>query len=322
MTFAAPALLSGLALLPLGAASYGISLRARRRYAVRFTNLDLLENVVTGSPRWRRHLPPLLFLLALAALVLAVAQPKIYVHKAKEQATVMLATDQSGSMQATDVRPSRLEAAKSAAKGFVNRLPRQFQLGLVAFNSASQLLVPPTGDRRLVNDTIDTLQAEGGTAIGTAVETSLTGLRPVLDERHGGRKGPPAIVVLLSDGYSTTGPDPIKVANQARKLKVPVNTVALGTEAATVTLADPFGTSRTVRVPPDRATLARIAKITGGKFFDAGDASKLSDVYKSLGTSIGFRREKRDVTAAFAGAGLGLMLLGGAFSLIWFGRLP
>jgi Ca-activated chloride channel family protein len=321
VTFAAPALLSGLALVPLAAASYALAQRARRRYAVRFTNLDLLENVVTGSPSWRRHLPPLLFLLALAALVLAVAQPKIYVHKPKEQATVMLATDQSGSMQATDVKPSRLEAARSAAKGFVGRLPRQFQLGLVAFNSASQLLVPPTSDRKLVNDTIDTLQPEGGTAIGTAIETSLSGLRPVLSERQG-RKGPPAIVVLLSDGYSTTGPDPLKVARQARKLKVPVNTVALGTEAATVTLSDPFGASRTVRVPPDRATLSRIAKITGGKFFDAGDATKLSNVYKSLGSSIGFRREKRDVTAAFAGAGLGLMLLGSAMSLFWFGRLP
>jgi Ca-activated chloride channel homolog len=321
MTFDAPAYLAGLALLPLAMVSYALAQRARRRYAVRFTNLDLLENVVTGSPQWRRHVSPLLFLLAIAALVFAVAQPKAWVHKPKQQSTVMMALDQSGSMQATDVKPTRLDAAKSAAKGFVNRLPQQFQLGLVTFNSASQLLVQPTGDRKLVNDTLDTLQAEGGTAIGTALETSLTGLRPVLKQNRG-RKGPPAVIALLSDGYSTTGPDPIRVANTAKKLKVPVNTVALGTQAATVTLSDPYGGQRTVSVPPDRKTLARIAKITGGKFYDAGDAQKLSDVYKSLGTSIGFKREKRDIAPVFAAAGLGLMLLGGAFSLLWFGRLP
>jgi Ca-activated chloride channel homolog len=325
MTFTAPALLFALALVPLAAASYALAQRSRRRYAVRFTNLDLLENVVTGSPRWRRHLPPLFFLLALTALALSIAQPHVYVHKPREQATVVLATDSSGSMQATDVRPNRLEAARAAAKRFISGLPTRFQLGLVSFNQTSQLLVPPTGNRKLVGAALDGLEAKGGTAIGTAIETSLSALRPLLAKKRGGKDNPraaPAVVVLLSDGYSTTGLDPTRMANEAHKAHVPINTVALGTDAATVTLTDRLGFSQTVRVPPDRATLRRIANITGGQFFDASDEKKLSKVYKSLGSSIGFRRVKRDVTAAFAGAGLGLMMLGGALSVLWFGRLP
>jgi Ca-activated chloride channel homolog len=329
MTFAAPGLLFGLALIPLAAASYALAQRARRRYAVRFTNLDLLENVVTGRPGWRRQLPPLLFLLALAALVLALAQPQVYDRKPREQATVMLTTDSSGSMQASDVRPTRLAAARAAAKRFVVGLPRPFRLGVVSFNNIPKLLVPPTSDRTVVNSTLDGLQAKGGTAIGSAIETSLTGLRPLLKTPKPGqgatkraRKAPPAVVVLLSDGYSTTGPDPLEVAQQAKKLHVPINTVALGTEEATVTLTDRLGVSQTVRVPPDRETLRRIAQITGGEYFDAPDAKKLGNVYKSLGSSIGYVKVKRDVTQGFAGAGLGLMLLGGVLSLFWFGRLP
>jgi Ca-activated chloride channel family protein len=326
MSFAAPGALLGLAIVPLAAASYVLAQRARRRYAVQFTNLDLLANVVTGTPRWRRHVPPLFFLLALAALVLAVAQPQVNDRKPRQQATVMLTIDRSGSMQATDVQPSRLKAAQASAKRFVNRLPRQFRIGLIAFNNIPQVLVPPTTDRSLLNGTIDGLQPKGGTAIGSGIDTALNALRPILKQPRAaapsGRKGPPAVVVLQSDGYSTTGPDPLASAQQAKKLGVPINTVALGTDAATVTLTDRLGITQTVRVPPDRPTLQRIAKTTGGQFFDAQDQERLGNVYKSLGSSIGYVKVKRDVTQAFAGAGLGLMILGGVFSLFWFGRLP
>jgi Ca-activated chloride channel homolog len=330
MSFEWPLALLGLIAVPLTVGLYTLAQRRRRAYAVRFTNLELLGSVVTASPGWRRHLPPILFLLALAALTAAIARPHVNVDVAKEEATVMLTTDSSGSMQATDVTPNRLDAARSAAKGFTNRLPEKFRLGLVTFSNVAQLLVPPTEDRQPVRNALDSLQAEGGTAIGTALETSLSALQPVIEKnqraiRRQGlnrRRAPPAVIVLLSDGYSTTGPEPLEVARRARELRVPINTVALGTSAATVTLSDRLGTTRNVRVPPDRRTLRRVAQVTGGQYFGAADQGKLNDVYKRLGSRIGFREEKREVTAAFAGGGLALMLAGGLLSMMWFGRLP
>jgi Ca-activated chloride channel homolog len=331
MTFADPVYLLGLALVPLAGISYSLAQRARRRYAVRFTNLDLLENVVTGRPQWRRFVPPLFFLLALATLVLAIARPQVYENKPKEQATVILATDRSGSMQATDVRPSRLEAARVAAKRFVNGLPSKFKLGVVAFNNIPQLLVPPTSDRTLVNNTLDGLEPKGGTAIGSAIDASLSALRASLKQQVKEQaKIPgttkltriPAVIVLLSDGASTTGTDPIKAAQAAKAAHIPINTVALGTSNATVTVTDQFGNSRSVAVPPDPETLAEVAKVTGGKSFNPTDEKKLGDVYKTLGSSIGYIRVKRDITPVFAGGALGLMVLGGVLSLFWFGRLP
>ena len=333
MSFEWPLALLGLLALPLMGMLYMMAQRRRRAYAVRFTNLELLGSVVTSSPGWRRHLPPLLFLLALAALTIAVARPHVDVDVAKEEATVMLTTDSSGSMQATDVSPNRLDAARNAAKGFTNRLPEKFRLGLVSFSNVAQLLVPPTSDREPVRAGLDSLQAEGGTAIGTALETALTGLQPVIeqhrrrleaDRREGRntRRPPPAVIVLLSDGFSTTGPEPLDVARRARELRVPVNTVALGTTDATVTLSDRLGTTRNVRVPPDRRTLRRIAETTRGQYFGAADQEQLQKIYDRLGSRIGFRQEEREVTAAFAAGGLGLMLAGGLLSMMWFGRLP
>ncbi len=330
MSFELPLALLGLALVPMMLALYIVAQRRRRAYAVRFTNLDLLGSVVTASPQWRRHLPPLLFLLALAALVIAIARPHVNVDVAKEEATVMLTTDSSGSMQATDVSPNRLDAARNSAKGFVSGLPDKFRLGLVSFSNVAQLLVPPTNDREPINTALDSLQAEGGTAIGTAMETALSGLQPVIEQNQrrrqqegsNRRRPPPAVIVLLSDGYSTTGPEPLEIARRARELRVPVNTVALGTSAATVTLSDRLGTTRNVRVPPDRRTLRRIAQVTGGQYFGAVNDEKLQEVYKRLGSRIGFRQEKREITAAFAGGALGFMLAGGLLSMLWFGRLP
>ena len=335
MSFELPIALLGLLLLPLVVLLYLVAQRRRRAYAVRFTNLDLLGSVITRSPGLRRHLPPLLFLLALAALTLAVARPHANVDVAREEATVMLVTDSSGSMQASDVTPNRLAAAQNAAKSFADRLPDKFRLGFVSFTNVASLLVPPTSDREPVKQALDAMQSEGGTAIGSGLEAALTGLQPVIQReraearaeaqregRRARRRSPPAVVVLLSDGYSTTGPNPLTVARRARDLGVPVNTVALGTSAATVTLSDRLGSTRTVRVPPDRETLRRIARTTRGQYFDAADSQKLESIYERLGSRIGFREEKREYTAAFAAGGLGLMLAGGLFSMMWFGRLP
>jgi Ca-activated chloride channel homolog len=329
VSFQYPAALLTLAFIPLTGLIYLAAQRRRRRYAVRFTNMDLLADVVTETPSWRRHIPPALYLLALAALALAIARPHELVNVAKREATVILVTDSSGSMQATDVKPSRLAAARSAAKAFADDTPGKVKLGFISFNSASQLLVPPTSDKNRVKGAVDTLKAGGGTAIGSAIETSLAALQPVLKDSNkkassakGKQKAPPAVVVLLSDGYSTTGPPPLRAAQHAKQLNVPVYTVALGTESAVVQVADPVGGYRTVEVPPDRKTLKQIADTTGGKFFATADSKKLSAIYKSLGSRIGFRKERRELTAAFAAGGLALMMLGGAFSLFWFGRLP
>jgi Ca-activated chloride channel homolog len=241
MSFEYPVALLALAFVPLTGLIYLAAQRRRRRFAVRFTNMELLAGVVSETPSWRRHIPPLLYLLALAALALAIARPHELVNVAKRQATVVLVSDSSGSMQATDVKPTRLVAARNAAKAFVDSTPKKVDLGFITFNSASQLLVPPTSDRDRVRGAIDTVRAGGGTAIGSGLETSLAALRPVLDDTrkknagaNGKRRAPPAVVVLLSDGYSATGPPPLRAARHAKELDVPVYTVALGTESAVV----------------------------------------------------------------------------------------
>ena len=180
MSFQYPAALLLLAFVPLTALIYMAAQRRRRRFAVRFTNMDLLAGVVSDTPSWRRHIPPLLFLLAIAALALAIARPHETVNVAKRKATVMLVTDTSGSMQATDVKPTRLVAARDAAKAFVDQTPKKIDVGFITFNSASQLLVPPTPDHDKVKSGLDTLRPGGGTAIGSAIETSLGALAPLL----------------------------------------------------------------------------------------------------------------------------------------------
>ena len=330
MSFDYPVALLALAFVPLSGLIYLSAQRRRRRFAVRFTNMELLADVVTQTPSWRRHIPPALYLLALAALALAIARPHELVNVAKREATVVLATDSSGSMQATDVKPTRLGAAKNAAKAFADDTPGKVKLGFISFNSTSQLLAPPTSDKGRVKAAIDTLRPGGGTAIGSAIQTSLAALKPALDANakkngpgaKGKSKAPPAVVVLLSDGKNTTGLPPGRAARLAMDQNVPIYTVALGTQSAVVQVADPVGGFRTVQVPPDRRALRQIADTTGGKFFATADADKLGAIYKSLGSRIGFRKERRELTAAFAAGGLALMMLGGAFSLFWFGRLP
>jgi Ca-activated chloride channel family protein len=367
MSFQWPAVLLGLAIVPLALAAYLGAQRRRKRFAVRFTNLDLLANVVAESPRWRRHLPPLLTLLALAALVVALARPNTSVAVPKQRATVVLVTDTSGSMQALDVKPDRLSAAREAAKTFSERLPKEFRLGLVGFSSQSQLLVPPTTDRGLVKQALDGLVAGGGTSMGNALQNALSAVRNVSAQTAKGatgatgaqgatgsggatggggttggpgatgprgstaqqgrngttsRRDPPAVVVLLSDGKNTGGADPVEVAGLARRLGVPVNTVALGTDQGTVEVQGPDGFVQTIPVPPDRDALRKIAKTSRGRFFAAPNAGKLQSIYESLGSRIGYTHERRELTVAFAGAGLGLLMIGGTLSLLWFGRLP
>lgn len=322
MSFAAPIWLVGLALAPVALGLYRAYGRRRQQYAVRFTNLDLLASVAPRTPGWRRHLPPLLYGLALLALVVALARPQITRAVPRERTTVMLVTDTSGSMQATDVEPTRLQAARSAASEFLDRVPDRVEVGLVAFSQVPATLVRPTTDRDAVREALGGLNASGGTATGDALDTAL---RAVVPQRTApGTRGsrPPGAVVLLSDGKATVGRSPQGVARRARGLHVPVYTVALGTPDGVIDLVDPGGFSRQLPVPPDPQALREVARLSGGRYFAAPDADDLQAVYRDLGSRVGTVRERREITSAWAGGALALVLAGGVLSLLWFGRFP
>lgn len=326
MSFVWPIALLALLLIPLGVAGYVLAQRQRRRYAIRFTNLDLLGSVVSESPAWRRHVPVALFLLALAALVVAVARPQRSVAEERQQATVMMVTDISGSMQANDVKPSRLAAAQQAASGFVDQLPERYRLGLIAFSSTADLLVPATTERDPVQEAIALLSPQGGTAMGDALQGAVNQLAPIVRQaRARGDQRPPASILLLSDGADTLsrGSTPTEAARAARRLRIPVYTIALGTDKGRVTATDPAtGLTQRIEVPPDRETLRKIARTTRGRSFNAPTAKQLASVYRSIGARITTPDKKKELTAGFAGGGLVLLVIAGVCSLLWFGRLP
>jgi Ca-activated chloride channel family protein len=309
MSFQAPLFLLGLAIVPLALAALAVARRRPARYVVRFPATATLAAVAPRHGRWRRSVPAALLSLALAGLVLALARPEATVAVPIERASVVLVTDTSGSMDATDVAPSRLRAAQAAAERFLDRVPEELQVGLVGYADAAHTMVAPTQDRETVRATLAGLAANGGTATGDALGSALQ----ALGER--GEDAPPAAVVLLSDGATTAGRDPVAVARDAG---VPVFTVALGTADGTVQVPD----GRLLRVPPDPEALREIARVSGGRAFAAEDADALDAVYEGLGSQIGTRKERREVSAGFAAAGL--LLLGGAVaaSLRWRGRLP
>jgi Ca-activated chloride channel family protein len=323
MSFEWPAALVALLVVPLMAACYVLVQRARPRYAARFTNLDLLANVVRETPQWRRHVPPVLFCAALGALAVALARPHAVVAVPKETASVVLVTDVSGSMLAKDVAPTRLRAAQEAALSFAQELPEEVNLGLVSFSERATVRVPPTEDREAVEQGVESLEAEGGTAMGDGLAAAVDAVAEVAATPDDS-EDPPAVIVLLSDGESTLGlTEPLQAAREARELGVPVFTVALGTDAGTVTQTPPGEIfPLTIPVPPDRETLRQVAQITGGQSFEALDAERLRTVYESLGSRIGTEEEEREVTAGFAAGGAVLLLAGGVLSLLWFGRFP
>jgi Ca-activated chloride channel homolog len=325
MSFAWPIALTGLALVALALIAYLVAQRRRRRYAVRFTNLDLLENVVVDSPRWRRHIPAVLTLLALSALVVGMARPQVAVAVPREEATVILAMDSSGSMTATDVQPDRMTAAREAASSFVDGLPNGFRVGVVSFSNEADVVVPPTADHEEALRGLSALRADNGTALGDAIARSVDLGVTSLDEQLAAAKDSetPVVVLLLSDGTNTTGDyEPLEAAQKAKDAGVPVYTVALGTDEGTVQGPDGYGGMRTIRVPPDPATLSQVAELTGGKFFEAADQNALESVYDEIGSQVGVEHEQRELTVFFTAAGAALLLLGGALSTLWFGRIP
>lgn len=303
VSFESPSALWVLAALPLLLVAYLVFQTRRNRRAEPFATAPMMPNVVPASPRWRRYVPLALYLLGLAVLILAVARPQRAMSVPRERATVVLAIDSSRSMEAVDVPPTRIEAARSAARSFLDDLPSKFQVGIVSFARRARILSRPTVDRVALGFALDSLETKPGTAIGD-------GIMSALDSRPEGRDVP-LVVVLLSDGDNTTGTDPLEAAERAAGMNVKVFTIAFGGDAP--------GTGVP---PPDDGTLRQVAEATGASFFDAPTAADLHDVYKDLGSSITIVREKREVTTSFIGAGAILLLLGGGASALWFNRLP
>ncbi len=311
MSFQAPLFLLGLSAIPLALLALRTARQRPAKYVVRFPATATLAAVAGRTGRARRIIPPALLCLALAGLITALARPEATIAVPVEKASVMLVTDTSGSMNATDVAPDRLTAAKAAASRFLDRVPEQLQTGLVAFADGPHTVLRPTQDRAQVHTTLQALHAEGGTATGDALESALT----ALGTRE--KNSPPAAIVLLSDGASKTGRDPAEVAREAKAAGVPIYTVALGTADGIIQTQ-----GQVLAVPPDPQALAEVASLSGGRAFAAEDSDALDQVYETLGSRIGTKKEKREVSAGFAA--VGLLLLGGAAftSLRWRGRLP
>ena len=312
MTFASPAYLAALALIPLVVLAQVAGRRRARRYAVRFPGVPILAPLVPSVSPWRRRIPLGLFLAALAVLALALARPHTTVAVPREQAAIVLVNDVSRSMLATDVDPSRMEAARSAAQRFLDQLPDGALVGAVAFSEEPHTIEAPTDDKGEVEGMIEGLAADGGTATGDALAAALA----LVDGR--GEERIPAAIVMLSDGKATTGRDPLPVARAARRLDVPIHTVALGTRGAVIDI--PGG--GLLPVPPDPKTMRRIAELSGGRTFEVDDADELSSIYEQIGSRVATKQERREVTAAFAAGGAILLLAAAAFGLRATGRLP
>lgn len=289
----------------------------RKTYVARFSNLELLGSVAPRRPGWRRHLTFALLLIGLTVLTVGVAQPTAAVRVPRDRATVMLAIDVSLSMQATDVLPSRIAAAESAGKKFVALLPSRINLGLVAFGGNASVLVSPTLDRQPVLKSIDGLRLQESTGIGGAVLASLQAISVFGQATTAkGDKPPPGRIVLMSDG-SNTVPPPISVGvAAAKKAGVEVSTIAFGTDGGTVTYQ-----GDTIPVPADKPALKQLADETGGSFHTATSGQELEQVYRDIGSQIGYTTSQRDISWRFLAVGLLVMLAAAGSSMLWSGRL-
>jgi Ca-activated chloride channel family protein len=331
MSFEWPLMLLLLLVIPLALAAYLLLQRRPARYALAFTNIDVLASVVERSSAWRRYVPLALFLLALAALAVGLARPEVSVSQERENATVVLVIDSSGSMLADDVTPTRLEAAQRAVRTFLEQIPEQFRVGMVTFAAEPQVIAPPTTDREVVRSSLDFLIPLRGTAIGDALARAADVARtagategrtlasvaaPSRSERS------PAAILLLSDGFQTAGLlTPLEGAERAKSFGIPVFTIALGTPEGVLDLGF-GGLSRQIPVPPDPETLRAIARETGGRFFDAPSAEALQAAYSQLGSLLSNEPGELEATFAFLAGGGVLLLASAALSALWSSRLP
>jgi Ca-activated chloride channel family protein len=345
MTFQQPLLLLTLLVIPLVIGVYLFMQRRRAKYAVKFTNMEVLASVVSARRSWRRYVAPVIFLLALAALCVAVARPQESKLVASQEATVVLVVDVSGSMHATDVKPSRLGAAQKAVRTFLDHAPKNLRVALIAFSGDANIAAPPTTDHNLIRQADDSLgdfTGNGGTAIGDAlalaVQVAQAAVGPTGSSSSGKTiafhpHGPqsPVSIVFLSDGHQTRGAlQPLQGAALAKKAGIPVFTVALGTPNGTLSFGNGFGGpygggggfGGSIPVPPDPATLHAIASLTGGKFVDAQNAKTLNDAYTSLGSRLGRKPGKTEITNEWVLLAAALLLGAGLLSVFWAPRLP
>jgi Ca-activated chloride channel family protein len=353
MTFQHPIFLASLLLLGAAAGVWVLAERRRARYAVRYTNIEILASV---APRrsWSRYVPPVFFLLALAALFVALARPEVNRTVTSERATVILVIDTSRSMQSQDVKPSRLGAAQEAVHTFLDHAPKRLRVGLVAFAGEAQVATPPTTDHELVSESVDAIGnylIYGGTAIGDALQTAVELGKRAL-EQNPDANGPVAApsssrnsrmlaasedtptqpqklvsILFLSDGAQTRGLlQPLEGAQLAKDAGIPVYTVALGTPEGTVTRDGGFfggaPGGQAIRVPPDPTTLRQIALLTGGKFTEARSADVLKAAYEKLGSRLGREPGKSEITFILVGISAVLLVAAGVLAAVGSPRLP
>jgi len=341
MSFVWPDLLWLLSLAPVMMLLYVWLLYRRKKTSVRFASLALVKQAAGKGPGWRRHLPPLLMLMAVATLIVAAARPVAVVKLPSQQETIVLAMDVSGSMRATDVQPSRLVAAQEAAKAFVNDLPRSVRVGIVSFAGTAAVVQPPTLNHEDIFAAIDRFQLQRATAIGSGIVLSLATLFPDADidlsDVTGARAMPPSpgdkpkkavvpvppgsygygAVILLTDGQRTTGPDPMDAAKMAADRGVKVYTVGIGTKEGEVIGFEGWS----MRVRLDEDTLKQIAVATRGEYFYAGTASDLKKVYQSLSARLIVEKKETEIGSLFSAAAAVLVVLAAGLSLAWFGRV-
>jgi Ca-activated chloride channel family protein len=346
MNFIWPWALSLLVVVAGLAALYVLAQRRRNRYALRYANLSLVREAIGKGPGWRRHVPPALFILALAFMAIAVARPQAVVAVPSQEGTVILAIDVSGSMLAEDMKPNRMEAAKSAARAFVDKQGESVKIGVVSFSGDASIVQAPTSDKALVIAAINRLRPQRATAIGRAILVSLDaiaesqGSEADLPSSILHQPGQPdasptprpsatipaylagqhasASIVLMSDGQNNQFPPPLDVVDQATSRGVRIYTIGLGTAAGTIVRLQ----GRAVRTALDEATLKKIAEVTGGQYFNANTEADLRAVYENLTTELVVRNEKTELTAYATLAAAVLAVFAGAFSLLWFNRLP
>jgi Ca-activated chloride channel family protein len=312
LAFMAPNRLLILLVIPLLILAYIFASLRKNRRGMRFTNTSMLDVVVPKQSQWRRHLAVALSLLSLITLTAAFARPKTQVDVPRERATVVMVIDASQSMQATDVKPTRLDAAKQAAIDFVSKLPEKYNVSVVSMAGSCAILVPPTMAHHTVENAINSIQLQDSTAIGEGITTALRALQQAPKDPDNPNSIAPGAIVLLSDGFNTSGRAPQQAAAEAKAAKVPVYTIAYGTENGYVDLE-----GKREPVPVDHEEMKRIAAATSGEYFAAATADQLKKVYENIGSDVGYEKADREVTARFAGYGLALAVLAalGAISL-------